>query len=195
MKFRMQKKSLLFLKQQGVGLVEVLIALLVFSIGMLGVASLQVLSTKSSFEAQQRQEAVLLANEIVARMKSSGLTFEQARLNANYGDFNTDDVSDSEPDPVCNANASVCTESQLAAWDKYIWKRSVKAAAIDNMEKQGLLNAVGCVAFSAIADKTISVVITWDSMTSMGTKVTADIPADCQLDSNTQRHIIVRTFI
>lgn len=184
-----------YAKQAGVGLVEVLVALLVFSIGMLGVASLQVLSTKSSFEAQQRQEAVLLANEMVARMKSSGLTFLEAKDAANYSDFNTTAISDDAPVKVCNTAGSACTSADLAAWDKYIWKRSVKAAAIDNMDNQGLLNAVGCVEFSADADKTIRVVVSWDSMTSMGTKITSDIPAGCRLGTNTQRHVIIRTFI
>lgn len=175
--------------QRGVGLVEVLIALLVFSIGMLGIASLQVVSRKSSFEAQQRQEAVLLANEIVARMKASGQSLTE--INTNYT-FNTG-TTHPMPTPPCNTVASNCDAAQIAALDKHIWKKSVEAKAL-GATSQGLLKAKGCVE-TVVGEKVIKVVVVWESMTAMGTQVTADIPVDCQLTGNKQRHVIVRTFI
>lgn len=179
--------------QKGVGLVEVLVALLVFSVGMLGVASLQVLSRKSSFEAQQRQEAVLLANEMVARMKSSGLSFAQIKESANYGDI-TITAKLPEPTPPCNTIAANCNAAEIADWDTYAWSKSIAAAAVSkvNGKGQGLLNAKGCVTYVP-ADFVINVVVAWDSMTDMG--VSAMPPGCTTGGGNKQRHVIIRTTI
>lgn len=173
--------------QRGIGLVEVLVALLVFSVGMLGVASLQVLARKSSFEAQQRQEAVLLANEMVARMKASGQSLTE--IGTSYGSFNTGAVT--EPTEKCNLVTSNCVAADIAALDKYIWQQSIEATAITTTG-QGLLKAKGCV---VVESAVVKVVVVWESMSAMGTRETAHIPVDCRLADNKQRHVIIRTFL
>lgn len=49
-------------------ILEVLIALLIFSLGVLGLVGLQANATKSSGQAQFRAQAVLLADELVGTM-------------------------------------------------------------------------------------------------------------------------------
>ena len=48
-------------RQRGFTLIEVMIAVFVLSIGLLGVAALQLTAKKSSHQAWQRAQAVLLA--------------------------------------------------------------------------------------------------------------------------------------
>ncbi len=172
------------LKQKGVGLVEVLIALLVFSVGMLGVASLQVVASKSTFEAQQRQEAVYLANEILARMASSGMSLAQIKT-AYSDDFNTDGISDYGTD----CSAGVCTQAQMASWDKYMWKMAVSAASVTHTSGgQGLIGAKGCVDFDETNNR-IKVVVAWKSMTKIGD---GSSNTWCLLDNDApleQRHV------
>jgi len=52
-------------------LIEALIAILIFSVGVLGLIGLQSTATKASGEARYRSEAALLANELIGRMWAS----------------------------------------------------------------------------------------------------------------------------
>jgi type IV pilus assembly protein PilV len=68
--------------QAGVMLIEALIAILIFSVGVLGIIGLQASAAKASSDAQFRSEAALLANELIGRMWAGDRT--QATLQANY---------------------------------------------------------------------------------------------------------------
>ncbi len=58
-------------KQLGFSLMEVLIALLVMSIGLLGLAALQATSLKANHSAYQRSQAIFLAYDIIDRMRAN----------------------------------------------------------------------------------------------------------------------------
>jgi type IV pilus assembly protein PilV len=53
---------------RGVALIEVMVALLIFLIGVLGIVALQAKGVQFSVQAQDRSRAALLANEAVAAM-------------------------------------------------------------------------------------------------------------------------------
>ena len=63
MKARMSATS-----QQGSSLLEALVAILIFSMGVLALISLQAVSIKNSIDAKYRADASYLANQIVAQM-------------------------------------------------------------------------------------------------------------------------------
>lgn len=69
-------------RQSGVMLIEALIAILIFSVGVLGIIGLQGSAVKVSTDAKYRSEAALLANELIGRMWASDRT--QATLQAAY---------------------------------------------------------------------------------------------------------------
>ncbi|MCY1244158.1 type IV pilus modification protein PilV [compost metagenome] len=54
--------------QQGIVLLEALIALLIFSVGVLGLVGLQATSVKQAAAAEYRATAVLQANDLISRM-------------------------------------------------------------------------------------------------------------------------------
>lgn len=58
--------------QRGMTLIEVLIAILVFSIGMLGTVAMQARAIQYSGDSEDRTRAAMLANEIVASMWARG---------------------------------------------------------------------------------------------------------------------------
>jgi len=54
--------------QQGVVLIEALLGILIFSIGILAMIGMQAVAVKNTIDAQYRTEASFLANEIVGTM-------------------------------------------------------------------------------------------------------------------------------
>lgn len=54
--------------QSGFTLIEVLVSVLIFSFGILGIVGLQATAIKMSTDAQQRAEATFLADQLLARM-------------------------------------------------------------------------------------------------------------------------------
>ena len=55
-------------RARGFTLIEVLVSLLVFSVGILGMAGFQAMATRNSVDAGERGRAALMANELIAKM-------------------------------------------------------------------------------------------------------------------------------
>lgn len=68
--------------QSGVMLLEVLIALLIFALGVLGLVGLQANAIKQSGQSQYRTDATLLANALIGQMWLTNRSF--ATLNAGF---------------------------------------------------------------------------------------------------------------
>ncbi|WP_413701427.1 type IV pilus modification protein PilV [Psychromonas sp. KJ10-10] len=88
--------------QQGSSLLEVLISLLVMAIGLLGLASVQIISLKNLNNSQFRSLSTTYAYAMAERMRSN----QSAVVAGNY-----DAIDDSADDPNCtNCSASTnCT--------------------------------------------------------------------------------------
>ncbi len=67
-------------RQRGFGMIEVLVALMIFSIGLLGLIRLQTISLQGSTSAARRATAVILGQEILERMRIN----QAASLAGNY---------------------------------------------------------------------------------------------------------------
>ncbi len=93
---------------RGLTLVEILVALLILSIGLLGLATMQTSSVKFTTSAYQRTQATALAYDLVDRMRSN-------RLAALNGDYNVDFE---DPVPDCGAlnTGGTLVDQDLAAW-------------------------------------------------------------------------------
>lgn len=106
---------------RGMTLLEVMFAVFVLSVGLIGIAGLQLVSKHSSFEAIQRTTATLLANDIAERMR--------ANTGALASYLNTSElvVDGTEPSPACTSGAS-CTATQLAAHDLWEWHQAILGA-------------------------------------------------------------------
>ncbi|WP_019339727.1 type IV pilus modification protein PilV [Stutzerimonas stutzeri] len=73
-------------KEAGATLIEVLIAMMVLAIGLLGLAGLQATSIQSNHSAYYRSQATLLAGDLADRMRANRL---EALTNAYLTDFPT----------------------------------------------------------------------------------------------------------
>ena len=180
-------------RQKGIGLVEVLVALMIFSIGMLGIASLQIISKRSSFEAQQRQEAVFMANDMISRINNSGLTPSQIKTYYDGQDFSADSAPESPYDCMDND----CNVGQLVAYDLSRWHKNIYGSAVEagsGKKVSGLVGTRGCIDVEQAGGEVskVTVTIAWLSMSSMS----GDKQRVCAAgDSAKQREVSVNTFI
>lgn len=100
-------------QMKGVGLVEVLVALIVISIGMLGIAALYVTAIQAKSTSSSRMKAVNLAYDIADRIRAN------ANAVANYAQAQTSTTTLTAPSKLCKT--APCTGPELAAADLYEW--------------------------------------------------------------------------
>ena len=100
--------------QKGVGLIEVLVALLVLSVGLLGLASLQITALKFNQSAFFRTHATILTYDVLDRMRGN---LDQALTTTDYTvDYGT------TPTAGTNCDAAACTSGAMADFDLNYWK-------------------------------------------------------------------------
>ena len=119
--------------QTGFSLLEVLIALVVLSIGLLAHFKVQALGVRASAEANLRTQATFLANDMVERMRANrpaadsnyyaGIDYSAINCGAPLAKICSEGETDAPPgtDP-----AEACTKEQMADEDAIRWFCSVK---------------------------------------------------------------------
>ncbi len=102
-------------RQQGLSLIEVLISLVVLSVGLLGIAGMQATGLRNNHAAYTKTQASALAVDMADRI----------RANPNGADFYAEfDTKTTIPtDPGCITDDAGCTAAQLANYDKYQWSQ------------------------------------------------------------------------
>ncbi|MGC1547767.1 MAG: type IV pilus modification protein PilV [Rhodanobacter sp.] len=103
-------------RQRGVTLIEVLMAVLIFSIGLIGLAGLLVVATHSNQEAYLRTQVAFLAHNMADRMNANP-------LGVWAGDYNT--TYPSIAAQTCNLSTG-CSPSALANYDQQMWSSQLK---------------------------------------------------------------------
>jgi len=97
--------------QRGFSLVEVLIALIIMSVGMLGIAGLYVQSMQAGRTSMFRHNAVTLAGDVADRIRAN------PRAGVAYAGFGADSG--------CVAMGIDCDEATMAANDIFLWDQQV----------------------------------------------------------------------
>lgn len=99
--------------QQGVGLVEVLVAMLLLAIGVMGFAALQVKAVGATADSQSRTQAMTVMRGLSERMRANPDAFDTYPALITTG-------ATALPTPVCSGAANTCTPQQMAAYDAYM---------------------------------------------------------------------------
>jgi type IV pilus assembly protein PilV len=107
-------------RQRGVTIVEGLVALVILSVGMLGIASLYVTSLKTGRTALLRTQAVNMVNDIIDSIRANGTAGAGYELDALAN-------APGEEDEGCVVG-SVCTAGQIATQDLKNWATALTAA-------------------------------------------------------------------
>ena len=126
--------------QRGFSLVEVLIALIIMSVGMLGIASLYVQSMQAGRTALFRHSAVTLAGDVADRIRANPTAvaaYTGGGQNAGCIDGNTN-----------------CSNVQMAAQDILLWKQQ----AVDSLPNGDVTINVD----NTVNPPVYTIAVTWD---------------------------------
>ena len=110
--------------QAGFTLLEVLITLIILSIGLLGLAGLQTMSLRANHEAYLRGQAVVQAYDIADRMRSN-------RKGTEDGDYSYGTAALGTKETKCETAKTAgggCTPQQMAQNDLFRWNEANRAS-------------------------------------------------------------------
>lgn len=130
---------------QGFTLIEVLVALLVLSIGLLGLAGMQSYGLQNNHQSYLRSQAMLIAYDMADRMRANPTGVSSYVMATN----------DTSADPGCISTG--CTAAQLATYDKWDWNT--------NYVKNTTLLPGGSASVTDNANSTYTIVVTWNERT------------------------------
>lgn len=114
--------------QRGFSLLELLVALVVFSVGMLAVAGLQTVSKQANYEGLQRTTAAQIANGLLEDIRTNG---DAVGVYVGAGEMGSGSLGN-EPAPNCKVG-SECNTAQKAAHDLWVWEQMLDG----NLESNG----------------------------------------------------------
>lgn len=156
-------------RSRGFTLIEILIAVIIIAVGLLGIAALQGHSSRAEMESYQRAQALVLVTDMVHRIDANSRDVKQC-----YGDFGAPGQAGTGQAGVyaCNAFGSFTTQ-QIANNDMAQWHKLLLGSA----EQRGtgaMISAFGCITYDGFDTMTVSVF--WQGLSP--TK-DADLPAGC----------------
>jgi len=102
---------------RGFTMVEVLVAVIVLSVGLLGLAGLQAASLRNNQQSYMRSQSILLVNDIAERMRANLPGVQSGAYNQSAG---------AAPMPNINcSNTTGCSSAELASNDLAEWTTDV----------------------------------------------------------------------
>lgn len=104
-------------RQRGVSLIEVMMSVLIFSIGLIGLAGLMVMATRSNHSAYLRTQVTFLANSMADRMSGNPTGVWN-------GAYNSSSYPVAAASVGCTSSA--CTPANLALHDQRLWSEQLR---------------------------------------------------------------------
>jgi type IV pilus assembly protein PilV len=108
--------------ERGVTLVEVLVALVIMAVGLLGISGLYVETLRANRTAQLRTQAVNLVNDMADRIRAN------RRAQGDYAKT----LGPALPDAADDCVTGACTATKLAKYDLANWDKAVIQRLPDN---------------------------------------------------------------
>lgn len=132
---------------RGFALMDALIAVLLVSIGVLGIAGLQVATVSDYRDTRMRQYATVLATDLADRIRAN---------RAGIAAYTNSNLAAAADMPCASSVGSPCTPADLALDDLHHWKSSVTQLGFLATETSIIVDAT-------VDPVTVEVELGWDS--------------------------------
>lgn len=166
---------------KGFTLIEVLVAFIILTVGLLGTVALQTNAKQASYDANQRSAALALANDIMERIRAN----DTADIVVNYSK-----TFSYENTPVSKSCLNIrCSSSDIAEYDLSQWQKALRVA-----DNTGTL-ANGTVCIRPTADDNgvfLRVVVAWQGRQKLTEATNKDI--QCGTISN-RRTVVLDSYV
>jgi len=164
----MLKRSTHHNVQKGFTLIEVLVTIVVVSIGLLGLAGLQINGLRANMSSETRSKATLLASDIVERMRAN-LTGVDANA---YSNIIVNAANCAVPASLCGntsaGDAVNCTALEMAIFDIWVWgcgtaAADVKGSGVTNLLPNGTASVI-CNNDPCLSGSPHTVTVNWNEL-------------------------------
>jgi len=115
----MRQSAIAGQRQRGITMIEVLVTLVIMSVGLLGAAAMIIKGLESNRNAYLRTQSSILAYDMADRIRAN----PQGALNGNYESFDLDDLPSV---PQCFSGGSPCGLGQIADADLASWGTAIQ---------------------------------------------------------------------
>ncbi|NMM41638.1 type IV pilus modification protein PilV [Pseudoalteromonas arctica] len=175
--------------QHGFTLIEVLIAFVILSFGLLGAVALQAKAKQASFDSMQRAAAVALGNDIIQRIRAN----DTPQLATFYKQEFSSSETKANSSATCFSGS--CNAEEIANHDIEQWKRAIRAR-----ENTGSLdNATVCINPEAVAGTggkgfNLEVIVTWQGRQEFSANKDTESVA-CGTADKRRRLVVITSYI
>ena len=146
-------------RQSGSSLIEILVTLLIMTVGFLGLAGFMVQQQRQDIDSYQRAQALLLLNDMSQRMQSN-------RANA-------DDYITGTAKPLGIGMTCATTTTTIAQQDLNAWCKSLQGSA-ETLGKQSvgaMVGARGCI--ESTGPQQYAITVAWQGMSPISAPVSS----------------------
>jgi type IV pilus assembly protein PilV len=181
----------------GFTLIEVLISLLIITLGLLGLAGMQAVAQRAELESYQRAQALILVQDMVDRLnanrKVAGCYAFTAAAGSPY-------AGTGATAPTCTGAFGTAQQRAQADADMLAWHNLLRGAAeaLSGNQVGAMVGARGCVILdTTVVPNVYRVQVAWQGMTPTVNPTTIDAKLTCgtgQYGSELQRRVISQSF-
>jgi type IV pilus assembly protein PilV len=187
--------------QSGFTLIEALVTAFILAVGIMGIVSLLSLSKVSQHASIQRTRAVVLADDILERIRRNpaGMSVYNVGLSAPLGDASRG------TEPVPNCQSGTCAPDELARYDLWAWERLLDGSSAivtdGGAYTVGVRNVRACIDFTADDGRQntgiVDVVIQWQGLQETADAVVSGgtVCGDAAAEDTTRRQVIVNSYV
>ncbi|WP_456269378.1 type IV pilus modification protein PilV [Kushneria sp. AK178] len=146
--------------QRGFTLLEVLVAMVVLSLGAMGVMSLVLNAQQANEQALQRGRATLLVNDMLERLRANAT--REAMTVYSVGESAHAPIGDRQQQGGSDCRQAPCDSQALARFDLADWEHQIMQAQEEHRRLDGLPQARACIAVTPQAQRyDVTVTLAW----------------------------------
>ena len=171
-------------QQKGFTLIEVLVSFVILTVGLLGVAGLQMTGMKSVQGSVYRYEASRLAEDLADRIRANipGLRGKYYVVKADV--INPITINSLAGTTVTDCASTACDDEQLATYDLKTWASELKSVLqVSDTDEKAIVSVECSDSDACAADAVVTIIITWQERADLGER---DANAPTTVDADAQ---------